>query len=344
VDRDAGRVLSIRGDEDDPRSRGYLCPKAYAAQAVYEDPDRIRRPLRRRETGGWEEIAWEDALELVGSRLGAIREAHGAHAIATYIGNPIGHSLSGLLYVPMYLQALETERLFSAGTMDQQPKNLSSRLLYGDIWAIPIPDIDRTDYLLALGGNPLVSAGSLMSAPNARRRLRELRARGARLVVVDPRRTETAALADRHLFIRPGSDAFFLFALVHVLFAEGLVDLGHLAAFTDGVERLRELAAHFAPEAVAAATGIEAGDARALAREFAAAPRAACYGRIGTCTQEFGTLASWLVDVVNILTGNLDRPGGAMCRTFGTADRCPMGAGGRGCAASPSSRGSFPAR
>lgn len=312
VDRDAGRVLSIRGDEDDPRSRGYLCPKAWAVQAVYEDPDRIRRPLRRRGTGGWEQIEWEDALELVGSRLGAIREAHGKNAIATYIGNPIGHSLSGLLYVPMYLQALDTERLFSAGTMDQQPKNLSSRLLYGDIWAIPIPDIDRTDYLLALGANPLVSAGSLMSAPNARRRLREIRARGARLVVVDPRRTETAALADRHLFIRPGSDAFFLFALVHVLFAEGLVELGHLAAFTDGIEGLRELAAPFAPEAVAAATGIEAADTRALAREFAAAPRAACYGRIGTCTQEFGTLASWLVDVVNVLTGNLDRPGGAM--------------------------------
>jgi anaerobic selenocysteine-containing dehydrogenase len=313
VDRAAGRVLSVRGDPDDPRSRGYLCPKATALQSVHEDPDRLRRPLRRRDrSGSWEELGWEAAFELAGERLRAIRERHGKRAVGTYIGNPIGHCLSGLLYVPIYVQALDTERLFSGATVDQQPKNLSSRLLYGDNWAIPIPDIDRSDYLLALGGNPLVSGGSLMSAPDPKRRFAELRKRGGKLVVVDPRRTETARLADRHLFIRPGTDAFFLFALVQVLFAEGLVSLGRLEGFTDGVDELRELARPFTPEAVASHTGIDPGTVRSVARELAAAPRAVCYGRIGTCTQAFGTLASWLVDVVNALTGNLDQPGGAM--------------------------------
>jgi anaerobic selenocysteine-containing dehydrogenase len=311
VDRGAGRVLSVRGDEEDPRSRGYLCPKATALQAVHEDPDRLTRPLRR-SASGWETLDWDAALDLVGERLRAIRERHGKHAVGTYIGNPLGHSLSGLLYVPMYVQALDSERLFSGASVDQLPKNLSSRLLYGDAWAIPIPDLDRTDYLLALGGNPLISGGSLMSAPNARRRFAELRERGGVLVAVDPRRTETAELADRHIFIRPGTDAFFLFALANVFFTERLVSLGRLAEFTDGVETVRELARPFTPEAVARVTGVDPEVTRAVAREFAGAPRAACYGRIGTCTQAFGTLASWLVDVVNVLTGNLDRPGGAM--------------------------------
>ncbi|MHC4491848.1 MAG: molybdopterin-dependent oxidoreductase [Planctomycetota bacterium] len=311
VDRATARVLSVRGDEDDPRSRGYLCPKATAMQGIHADPDRIRRPLRRT-AAGWKEMDWEEALALVGSRLHAIREAHGKDAVGTYIGNPLGFSLSGLLYVPMYVRALDTERLFSAATMDQLPKNLSSRLLFGDAWAIPIPDVDRTHYLLVLGGNPVISQGSLMSAPNVKQRFAALRARGGRLVVVDPRRSETAACADRHLSIHPGTDAFFLLALVHVLFDEDRVDPGRLAAFSDGIETLRRLAGPFPPDAVASVTGIEAGAIRVVASEFAAAPSAVCYGRIGTCTQRFGTLASWLVDVVNVLTGNLDRPGGAM--------------------------------
>src|SRR5262245_28531721 len=311
VDRAAQRVLSVRGDEDDPRSRGYICPKATAPQAIHADPDRLRRPLRRTATG-FEEIGWEEAYEEVGRRLREIRERHGKDAIALYIGNPIGHSASGLLAMPIVNQAFETERLFSAATMDQQPKNLSSRILYGDYWTIPIPDIDRTEYMLALGGNPLASNGSLMSAPNAKQRLLDLRRRGGKLVVVDPRRTETAEIADRHHFIRPGTDAFLLFAIARTLFEEGRVRPGRLAAFTDGLEALRRLAEPFTPEAVAPATGIDADAIRTLARELAAAPRAVVYGRIGLCTQEFGTLASWLVDVLNLLTGNLDRAGGAM--------------------------------
>ena len=313
VDRAARRVLSVRGDDDDPRSRGYLCPKATAAGSVFDDPDRLRRPLRRdRRSGSWQELSWESAYELVAERLASVREAHGKDALALYIGNPIGHDVTGLLTIPIFQQAFGTERLFSAATMDQMPKNVSSAFLYGDQWAIPIPDLDRTDYLLALGGNPLVSQGSLMSGPDVKRRFADLRARGGRLVVVDPRRTETAEVADRHLFIRPGSDALWLFALVNVFFAEERVALGRLADFSDGVEELRALAEPFTPEAVAPATGIDPDVTRSVARELAEAERAACYGRIGTCTQEFGTLASWLVDVVNALTGNLDRPGGAL--------------------------------
>jgi anaerobic selenocysteine-containing dehydrogenase len=313
VDRAARRVLSVRGDADDPRSRGYICPKATAAGSVFEDADRLRRPQRRdRKSGLWEDLTWESAYELVAERIGAVREAHGKDALALYIGNPIGHDVSGLLTVPIFQEAFGSERLFSAATMDQMPKNVSSAFLYGDQWAIPIPDIDRTDYLLALGGNPLVSQGSLMSAPNAKQRFADLRARGGRLVVVDPRRTETADVADRHVFIRPGSDALWLFALVNVLFAEERVAPGRLGAFTDGVDEIRALAAPFTPEAVAPATGIDPDVTRTVAREFSQAERAACYGRIGTCTQEFGTLASWLVDVVNALTGNLDRTGGSL--------------------------------
>jgi anaerobic selenocysteine-containing dehydrogenase len=311
VDRAAKKVLSIRGDEDDPRSRGYVCPKATAAKGIYEDPERLTRPLRKTATG-WEEISWQAAYQYAGERLAAIKQAHGKDSIASYIGNPIGHCVSGMLAVPMYIQAMDSERLFSAATMDQQPKNLTSSLMYGDMWAIPIPDIQRTQYMLSLGGNPIVSQGSLMSAPNIKQEIAALQARGGRFVVMDPRRTETAEVADEHHFIIPGSDAFFLFALVNVLFDEGLTDLGRLADFTDDVERVRELSQPFSPLDVATATGVPADTIRRIAREFAGAERAVCYGRIGTCTQEFGTLASWLVDVVNVLTGNLDRAGGSM--------------------------------
>lgn len=311
VDRSAKKILSVRGDANDPRSKGYVCPKATAVKGLYEDPERLTKPIRKTESG-WEEISWEEAYRYAGERIAAVREAHGKDSIATYIGNPIGHCASGMLAVPMYLQAMDSERLFSAATMDQQPKNLTSSLMFGDMWAISIPDIQRTQYMLSLGGNQLVSQGSLMSAPNAKKEIANLQERGGKLVVMDPRRTETAGAADEHHFIVPGSDAFFLFALVNVLFDEGLTDLGRLADFTDGTERVRELAEGFGPEVVADITGVSAEVTRRIARDFAAADRAVCYGRIGTCTQEFGTLASWLVDVVNVLTGNLDREGGSM--------------------------------
>ncbi|RIL07343.1 MAG: molybdopterin-binding oxidoreductase [Proteobacteria bacterium] len=304
-------VCTVRGDPDDALSRGYLCPKAYGLKALQDDPDRLRWPLIR-EGSEFREASWEEALSLVATRLAAIREAHGPDAIATYLGNPNAHDYAATFYLPVLLRALGTKWRFSATSVDQLPKMVSSALLFGAPLAVPVADIDHTDFLLVLGANPLASNGSLMTAPDFPGRLAALRARGGRLVVVDPRRTETAAIADEHLFIRPGADALFLFSLVHVLFEEKLVRLRALEAITNGVAQVEALAREFAPERTAAASGVGAARVRRLARDFAAAERAACYGRIGTCTQEFGTLASWLVDVVNVLTGNLDRPGGAL--------------------------------
>jgi anaerobic selenocysteine-containing dehydrogenase len=311
VDRARGEVVTVRGDDEDPFSRGFLCPKAYALKGLHEDPDRLRRPLVR-DGGSWRECGWEEALDLVATRLRALRDSHGADAIGTYLGNPTAHDLGAILYGPALLRALGTRWRFSATSVDQLPKMVSSCLLFGSPGTFAVPDVDRTQYFLVLGANPLASNGSLMTAPDMPGRLAKLRERHGKLVVVDPRRSETARIADRHLFITPGSDAFFLFALVHVLFEEALVKPGRLAEIANGIDVVRMLAQDFSPERVAAATGIAPEDVRTVAREFAAAPSAVCYGRIGTCTQEFGSLASWLVDVVNVLTGNLDRAGGAM--------------------------------
>jgi len=305
------RVTSVRGDEDDPFSRGYICPKAHGLIGLQEDPDRLRAPVRR-EGGRFVEISWDEAFEEVGARLREVRDSHGASALAAYAGNPTVHDLGSTLFVPALLRSLGSKKRFSATSVDQLPKMLSGAAMFGGSLTVPIPDVDHTDYLLMLGANPLVSNGSLMTAPDMRGRLRALRERGGRLVVIDPRRSETAEIADEHHFIRPGSDALFLFSLVFTLFDEDLVALGRLDEFTHGVDEVRALAAPFPPETTAAVTGIPAEETRRIAREFRAASSAACYGRIGTCTQEFGTLASWLVDVVNVLTGNLDRRGGAL--------------------------------
>jgi len=325
---EGGRVTAVRGDEDDPFSRGYICPKAHGQLGLHEDPDRLRTPVRR-EGDRFVPISWEEAFEEVGTRLRAIREAHGDAALGTYVGNPNAHDLGAGVYLPALLRALGTKKRFSASSVDQLPKMISSAALFGGAFTIPIPDVDHTDYFLVLGANPLASNGSLMTAPDMRGRLRRLRERGGKLVVIDPRRSETAAIADEHHFIRPGADASFLFALVFTLFDEGLVSLGRLEAFTHGLEELRVLAKDFAPEATAPATGIDAGSTRRIARELAAAKTAVCYGRIGTCTQEFGTLASWLVDVVNVLTGNLDRRGGAMFPLAATSSAAPKKPGGK---------------
>ena len=311
VDRAEERIVTIRGDADDTFSRGYLCPKAYALKGLHEDPDRLRRPVRR--VGQeWQEIDWDEALDLVATQLGKVRDTHGPAALGSYAGNPTVHDFGAGLYLPALFKALGNHKRFSASSVDQLPKQLSGLLMYGRGFNIPVPDIDRTSYMLVLGANPVVSNGSLMTAPDMPGRLERLRARGGKLVVVDPRRSETARIADEHHFIRPGTDAWFLFSLVHVLFAEDLVRLGRVAPWVRGLDELRALAADFPPEATAGRTGIAPDTVRRLAREVAAADSAVCYGRIGTCTQQFGTLASWLVDCVTILTGNLDRPGGGM--------------------------------
>ena len=305
------QILSIRGDEADPFSRGHICPKALGLKDVHEDPDRLRRPVRRT-ANGWQEISWDEALDEAASRLLEIQRRHGLDAVASYFGNPQVHSYTGLLGGGRLLRTLRSRNRYSATSVDQLPHHLAGYLLYGHQLMIPVPDLDRTQLLLVIGGNPVVSNGSLMSAPDVTRRLKDLRARGGRLVVVDPRRTETAALADTHLFIRPGSDAWLLLAILQVIFEEQLVAPGHLAAMLDGLDGLRDLCLPYTPEQAARHTGIAADDIRRLARDFAGAGAAVCHGRMGVSTQRFGALCQWLIQLLNIVTGNLDRIGGSM--------------------------------
>jgi len=306
-----GRIASVRGDRDDVFSRGYICPKGASIAALHDDPDRLRAPLVKRD-GEFVETSWDDAFAEIDRRLPAIRAAHGNDAVAAYVGNPGAHSLSSLLYGRVLLKSLGTRNVYSASSVDQMPKHLTSGYLFGDPLSIPIPDVDRTEFLLVLGANPLVSNGSLLTAPDMRGRLKAIQKRGGRIVVVDPKRTRTAELADEHLAIRPGTDALLLAALVNVLFAEGRVRLRELADHVNGVDEISALVSEFTADTVAAAVGLDAGTIVRLARDLAAADRAAVYGRIGTTVQRFGTLTSWLVDVLNALTGNLDRAGGAM--------------------------------
>jgi anaerobic selenocysteine-containing dehydrogenase len=306
-----GRVTGARGDREDVFSAGFICPKGASFAELDNDPDRLIRPLIRRD-GVFTEATWDEAYDVVADRLGEVIREHGGSSVGVYLGNPNAHTVAGSLYAPLIIRALGTRQVYSASTLDQMPKHVALGYLFGSPVAFTVPDLDRTDYLVVIGANPLVSNGSLATAADFPGKLRALRKRGGRLTVIDPARTRTAELADRHLAPRPGTDAALLFAIAHVLFDEGLVNLGGVAEHVNGVDDIRALAAGFPPDDVAAHCGVPADEIRALAREIAAAPSAAVYGRIGTSTVEFGTLGSWLVDVINILTGNLDRPGGAM--------------------------------
>jgi len=311
---EGGRVTGVRGDRDDPFSRGHICPKAAAIPDVMDDPDRIREPMRR--VGDrWEPVSWEDALAEAAERITAIQARHGRNAVGLYAGNPTVHGYGAMLGIPFLSRALGGRSRFSATSVDQLPQMLAALEMFGHQSLFPVPDVDRTDLFLVLGANPLVSNGSLMTAPGIADRLAALRKRGGRLVVVDPRRTETAAVADRHVAVRPGGDAALLLGMLNVIFAEGLGRPGRLAGFTDGLERLGTIAARYPPERVAGRAGVAPDAIRTLAREFAGAPSAVCYGRVGISTQEFGAIASWLVVALNVVTGNLDRPGGAMFTT-----------------------------
>ncbi len=311
VTTEGRRVLRIEGDPDDPFSRGHVCPKAHGLGEIQADPDRLRTPVRRTDAG-FVPIGWDEALDLAAERLIAIREAGGNDAIALYRGNPTVHDAQSLLYWNVLQRAIPTKSQFSAGSLDTWPRWVQAGLMYGGFLHTPVPDLERCGYLLVLGANPVVSNGSLMTAPGIRRRLQDLRARGGRLVVVDPRRSETAEIADEHVAIRPGGDAALVLAMLHVLFAEGRIDLGACEGRVNDLPRVREVVARFAPERVSAACGVPPATIRRLAREFASARAAAAYGRMGASVQRFGTLAHWAIDLLNLVTGNLDREGGLL--------------------------------
>ncbi|TQR83928.1 molybdopterin-dependent oxidoreductase [Mycobacterium hodleri] len=311
VDDTALRVVAARGDRDDVFSAGFICPKGASFGELDGDPDRLTRPLIRRD-GELVEVGWDEAFAAAAAGLGAVLAEHGGSSVAVYAGNPNAHTIAGALYVPLIIRGLGTRQVYSASTLDQMPKHVALGLMFGNPMAFTVPDLDRAEHLVVIGANPLVSNGSLATAADFGGKLKALKKRGGRLTVVDPARTRTAELADRHVAPRPGTDAALLFAMVHTLFDEDLVDLAHLADLVDGIDELQALAREFAPEHVADHCGVPAEEIRAVAREIAAAPVAAVYGRMGTSTVEFGTVGSWLVDVLNVLTGNLDRPGGVM--------------------------------
>jgi anaerobic selenocysteine-containing dehydrogenase len=311
IETEGRKILSIRADEDDPLSQGYMCPKGHALKDAFEDPDRVRQPMIR-EGESWREASWDEAIGVAARGIHEVQKRHGNDAFATYVGNPSAHNLTAMLAVGPMLRLLDTRNRYSASTVDQFPQMLAAYLVFGAQLSIPIADLERCNHLLILGANPLVSNGSLMTAPGMKRRIREIRERGGRVVVFDPRRSETAEAASEHVFLRPGSDPLLLLAMLSVVFEEGFARVGAAEGRVLGLAEVEAIARRFRPEDVADAIGIDAPTIRRLAREFAAAPAAACYTRIGVCVQEYGTLASWLGDVLNIVTGNLDKPGGMM--------------------------------
>jgi anaerobic selenocysteine-containing dehydrogenase len=336
-----GEVLSIRGHEADVLSRGYICPKATALKDLHLDPDRVRTPLIKR-NGVFEPATWEEAFAEIERRWRPIRAAFGAQATAVTVGNPAAHRAGLFLYFPRLARALGTRNVFSASSLDQVPKQLASAMMFGHWLSVAVPDIDRTDLLVVLGANPAASNGSMWTVPDFRGRAKALKSRGGRMVVIDPRRSETAKLADEHHFIRPGGDVFLLLGMAHTLFAEGLVKLEHaegetgtrlagrVGALLNGLDEVQAAVKPYAPELMAAHCGLSAAAIRQLARDLARTPRAALYGRIGTCTQRFGTLCSWLIDVINALTGHLDEVGGVMFPKAPAFAANTLGAPGRG--------------
>ncbi|WP_428313299.1 molybdopterin-dependent oxidoreductase [Hydrocarboniphaga sp.] len=307
-----GEILSIRGDDADPLSRGHICPKAVALKDIFEDSDRLRHPLIREAGGGFRQASWDEALDLVADRLVQIHNENGADAIASYLGNPTVHNYGSMTHSSHFLAHFKTRNRYSATSVDQLPHQLMVYWMYGHQLLVPIADIDRTQYFFVLGANPMASNGSLMTVPDFRARLKALQARGGKMVVLDPRRSETAEVADEHHAVRPGGDAAFLLAFLKTLFDEQLSRPGRLAAFSDGLEQLPDALAAFDLDTLAAQSGIASATTRRLAREFAAADGAAMYGRMGVSTQRHGSLCQWLIQVINIVTGNLDRVGGML--------------------------------
>ena len=322
------QVLSIKGDKNDPLSRGYLCPKGTAMEDIYTDPDRLRQPVKR--VGDtWLPISWDEAFATVAEKIVAVQQQHGADSVAFYAGNPNVHNYGSMTHASVLRKAVQSKTHFSATSLDQLPHHLTSFTMYGHQSLIPVPDIDHTNYMLIIGGNPLASNGSIMTVPDVPKRLKAIQQRGGRFIVIDPRRSETAEIADQHLFIRPGSDAYLLMAMIHTLFAENLVNTGHLSHLLVGLDDVRSLSQPFTPELAEQRTGIAADQVRQLARDMATIDGAVCYGRMGVSVQVFGTLCQWAIQIINILTHSLDVRGGLMLPSpaFGYVKPGESGAG-----------------
>ena len=304
-------ILSIKGDQKDPFSKGYNCPKAMALEDFYHDKDRLKTPIRRTQNG-WEDISWDEAFTEIASKLKGIQNSHGKNALAVYLGNPNAHSLGNSMFLKPFMKSLGTINRFSSASTDQMPHHVASNFMFGAGMLIPVPDIDRTDFMLIIGGNPVVSNGSMMTAPNVIGRMKAIQKRGGKIVVVDPRKTRTAKIADQHLFIRPEKDALLLLAMIHCVFDTNSVNLRHLETMVEGLDEVEHHAKNYSPETVAEFVGIDAKSIRTLTDEMIAADSAVCYSRMGASTQTFGGLCQWLTNVLNIITGNFDRAGGAM--------------------------------
>ncbi|GGP75616.1 molybdopterin-dependent oxidoreductase [Shewanella ulleungensis] len=305
------QIISIKGDQLDPFSQGYNCPKALALEDFYTDKDRLKTPIKRTESG-WQAISWDDAFTEIVENFKHIQQQHGKNALAVYLGNPNAHSLGNALFLKPFMKSLGTINRFSSASADQLPHHVAANFMFGAGMLIPVSDIDRTDFMLIIGGNPVVSNGSMMTAPNVIGRLKAIQKRGGKVVVVDPRKTRTANIADQHVFIRPEKDAFLLLALIHCVFAHNKVNLRHLSDKVDGLDEIRKLVNAYSPEIVAPLVGIDAKVIRTLSTDMLAADSAVCYSRMGASTQTFGGICLWLTNVLNIITGNFDRAGGAM--------------------------------
>lgn len=307
------KVLSIKGDKKDPFSRGHICPKAVALQDIYEDPDRLKKPVKRTENG-WQEITWKEAFDEVAENLKAIQSKYGNDAVGVYQGNPSVHNLGTMLFSPGFVRSLKTKNRFSATSVDQLPHHLAGLMMFGHGLLMPIPDIDRTDFWMIMGANPLVSNGSIMTAPDIAKRMKAIQERGGKVVVIDPRKTETAEKADQHIFVKPGTDVWLLLAMINEIFEQNQVQLGHLESCIEPeqVQLLKELTKDFTVALASQKTGVDTSLIKDLIHSFIEAKSAVCYGRMGLSTVEYGGISQWLINCINLLTGNLDSVGGAM--------------------------------
>jgi len=312
-----GRLVSLRPDKDHPLSSGFACQKGIAFTEVVNDPDRVMTPLRRRPDGGFDEVSWDEAMADITRRLSDIHHRNGAASIGWYVGNPGAFSYDHIPAVALFLTGLgRGSHLYTASSQDSHPRLMASQLLYGYPLSVPFPDLSRTELLVVMGANPVVSHGSLIAAPRMRERMHAIVKRGGRVLVIDPRKTETAAQFE-WLGIRPDGDALLLLSLLQVMFAENLLDRPAVTAKAQGVGWLAAQCAPFTPEHTELVTGIPADTVRGLARDLVRTPRAALYGRLGTCSGRSGTLTTYLLDAVNLVAGNLDVPGGAVFGSLG---------------------------